>query len=230
MNNYKKTALAVLGMSAVLFAGNAMAAIQNLEGTNVFYSFDDTKLGLFGTASVSGDDLTFTPTPGIDFKAASTGALPALINGTLNVTVTAKTNYQLTAFSLVESGGYTRSSGTNVGVTGTFTALDDFEGMGNSLTKNFVTTPLSAASGTWNTAANLAVPVAGWGDNGAVSTIKLTLSNQLFVTGGAGEIWKNTVTVNTSVSAVPEAETYAMMLAGLGLVGFMARRRTRSQI
>ena len=26
---------------------------------------------------------------------------------------------------------------------------------------------------------------------------------------------------------VPEAETYAMMLAGLGLVGFMARRRTR---
>ncbi|HBU29003.1 MAG TPA: pyruvate-binding protein, partial [Thiobacillus sp.] len=25
--------------------------------------------------------------------------------------------------------------------------------------------------------------------------------------------------------AVPEAETYAMMLAGLGLVGFMVRRR-----
>jgi len=30
--------------------------------------------------------------------------------------------------------------------------------------------------------------------------------------------------------AVPEAETYAMMLAGLGLVGFMARRRTMSVI
>jgi hypothetical protein len=30
---------------------------------------------------------------------------------------------------------------------------------------------------------------------------------------------------NVMVTAVPEAETYAMMLAGLGLVGFMARRR-----
>lgn len=30
---------------------------------------------------------------------------------------------------------------------------------------------------------------------------------------------------NLTVSAVPEAETYAMLLAGLGLVGFVARRR-----
>ena len=34
---------------------------------------------------------------------------------------------------------------------------------------------------------------------------------------------------NLTISAVPEAETYAMMLAGLGLVGFMAARR-RSMI
>jgi hypothetical protein len=30
---------------------------------------------------------------------------------------------------------------------------------------------------------------------------------------------------NVSVAAVPEPETYALMLAGLGLLGFMARRR-----
>jgi len=30
---------------------------------------------------------------------------------------------------------------------------------------------------------------------------------------------------NLTIAAVPEAETYALMLAGLGLVGFMARRR-----
>ena len=31
-------------------------------------------------------------------------------------------------------------------------------------------------------------------------------------------------------SAIPEARTYAMMLAGLGLVGFMARRRARGAV
>ncbi|MHB1054194.1 MAG: PEP-CTERM sorting domain-containing protein [Thiobacillus sp.] len=46
--------------------------------------------------------------------------------------------------------------------------------------------------------------------------------------GGANEYGLWTLqgsTLTYSVAAVPEAETYAMMLAGLGLVGFMVRRR-----
>jgi hypothetical protein len=31
-------------------------------------------------------------------------------------------------------------------------------------------------------------------------------------------------------TAIPEAETYAMLLAGLGLMGFIARRRKRNQV
>jgi len=31
------------------------------------------------------------------------------------------------------------------------------------------------------------------------------------------------------VAAVPEPETYAMMLAGLGLINFVARRRKQEQ-
>ena len=34
---------------------------------------------------------------------------------------------------------------------------------------------------------------------------------------------------NVGVAAVPEPETYAMMLAGLGLMGFVARRRKEDQ-
>jgi hypothetical protein len=49
--------------------------------------------------------------------------------------------------------------------------------------------------------------------------------------GGVVDSANNTITVTTSslspfaVAAVPEPETYALMLAGLGLVGFAARRR-----
>lgn len=46
-------------------------------------------------------------------------------------------------------------------------------------------------------------------------------SNQLGE-GFANESWKISA---ASVTAVPEPETYAMMLAGLGMMGFIARRR-----
>ena len=48
----------------------------------------------------------------------------------------------------------------------------------------------------------------------------------LYYAGGASpETYTGTITYHFATAPVPEAETYAMMLAGLGLVGFMARRR-----
>ncbi len=38
----------------------------------------------------------------------------------------------------------------------------------------------------------------------------------------------NDLVVGVSVSPIPEPETYALMLAGLGVVGFMARRRKQA--
>ncbi|MES1988356.1 MAG: FxDxF family PEP-CTERM protein, partial [Pseudomonadota bacterium] len=35
---------------------------------------------------------------------------------------------------------------------------------------------------------------------------------------------------NLTVAAVPEPETYAMLLAGLGLLGFMSRSRKNEQV
>lgn len=48
------------------------------------------------------------------------------------------------------------------------------------------------------------------------------------LTGGIalGSIWESTTRYDyVNVTAVPEPETYAMLLAGLGVIGFMARRR-----
>jgi hypothetical protein len=49
-----------------------------------------------------------------------------------------------------------------------------------------------------------------------------------FATGGDPDYFHltgNGVLTYTAVAAVPEADSYAMMLAGIGLVGFMVRRR-----
>lgn len=43
----------------------------------------------------------------------------------------------------------------------------------------------------------------------------------------AGATTGGTYNGNISISPVPEPESYAMMLAGIGLMGFVARRRTK---
>lgn len=44
---------------------------------------------------------------------------------------------------------------------------------------------------------------------------------------GAGNTYTFTLTQTPTVGVVPEPETYAMLLAGLGLVGFIARRKKK---
>jgi hypothetical protein len=71
----------------------------------------------------------------------------------------------------------------------------------------------------------------GWGNSGSDNWVLLlpTLSASLHEIVVTGTPLLNTVgftgSLALNVSAVPEPETYAMMLGGLGLVGFMARRR-----
>lgn len=57
-------------------------------------------------------------------------------------------------------------------------------------------------------------------NGGGVGDLRIGLHVQGFY-GGGGESFVN------SASPVPEARTYVMMLAGLGLVGFMAARRRK---
>ncbi len=49
--------------------------------------------------------------------------------------------------------------------------------------------------------------------------------NYLLGVKGYNEIGSTAVSATYSVTAVPEPETYAMMLLGLGAVGFLSRRR-----
>lgn len=227
----KKIALAVVGLSAALLGGNALAVSTTMTGTSVSYSFDTDDLGLFGTASLSGDSLVFTPT---SFTAASVNGIfspGAVAVQTLHVTVSANSGYQLSAVNLTESGTYSLSGGATAFVTGNITATD-IEGTtsGQEIGKIVTTAPLTVIGATtgWTANAGVVLPATGWGGtDGVVNSIGLKITNQLFAAsalGGASEVWKSAVGINVVTSPVPEAKTYAMLLAGLGLVGFMARR------
>jgi hypothetical protein len=52
-------------------------------------------------------------------------------------------------------------------------------------------------------------------------------SSQTYASNQYGNYTTFTTDAVSAVAAVPEPETYAMMLAGLGVVGFIARRRRR---
>ena len=237
MRALKKTAQAVVGLSVALLSGSALAAIPApLVGTYVTYTFLGDP-GIYGTVSLSGDDLVFAPTA--DFKALSANGLSGLKNKSLTIQVSVNDAYlsslSLSGFSLVEGGSYSLSgSGAQAGVKGYIEALD-IEGNTDLKAKGDITASgLGVIGGThsWTGNAAVALPGAGWGGaDGVVSSVNLTLSNVLTtktVAGTTAEIWKNAVNLHVVTSPVPEAETYAMMLAGLGLVGFMMRRKRQA--
>jgi hypothetical protein len=235
MRNYTKIALAVAGLSIALQGGNALAATPTtLTGTTVSYSFDADDLGLFGAASLSGDELVFTPA---NFTATSVNGSAGAAFQTLHITVSANSGFQLSAVNLAESGAYSLTGGASAFVTGNITALD-IEGTTSAQEIGTIATTEStdvvgSATG-WTANAGVVVPATGWGGtDGVVNSIGLKITNQLFATSVAGssaEVWKNAASLTVVTSPVPEAETYAMLLAGLGLVGFMARRRSLSVI
>lgn len=221
MRMNKKVFAAVL--SGMLLCSNASAI--TLVGGNVSYNFDATKLGLFGTASVVGGNLAFTPT---NFKATS--SVPA--TWSVHIDITANAGYTLSALNLSESGGYSMpGTADQVYLGGNISVLDIEGDTSKKLVSNIETlAPLSTGGNSWTAQAGVLVPASGWGgSDGIVSSVRFTISNQLFALGG-GQIWKDTIGVAAVTTPVPEAKTYAMMLVGLGLVGFIARRRSLATV
>jgi len=81
---------------------------------------------------------------------------------------------------------------------------------------------------TWvpNAGAGVGPGYLGWG---TYNFNNVAAGNYVFSTWGtASGTYGGTYLASVAVAAVPEPESYAMLLAGLGLLGFVARRRSRS--
>ena len=83
----------------------------------------------------------------------------------------------------------------------------------------FLENETGGSSNSWVTDAITAVNVGGW-TNPTSGLLRVQVLN---LTDAAGGLHQDQL----YVAAIPEPETYAMLLAGLGLMGFVARRRQR---
>jgi hypothetical protein len=140
-----------------------------------------------------------------------------------------------TTITLTEGPPNTYSAGFDIThvVAGLFTDTISFEPTVSGLTNgSLVTIATNDVTNVDFTSANingLAFTFASVGNGEVGFTIPGMLTGPLVMTvmGSAGANASYGGTIN--VSAVPEPETWAMMLGGLGLVGFMARRRKKAE-
>lgn len=209
-------------------ASGASAAMQTLDGVGFDISYDDAALGLFGTPSLVGNSLFFAPSGSPGFSAQTASGFD-FTNSTFAFQITADPGYMLNAFTLVEEGDYFYfGEGAGVAVGGQL-RVKPLEPLAAAMTAateadtSMMNPILSIATNNWSSMSTI--------NTGSIEKANVSIENLLaaysFTTSGPSYafIEKKGVELAVSVVAVPEPESYALMLAGLGMIGMAARRR-----
>jgi hypothetical protein len=228
MKRVNHVAAGVFLLSQAL-SGAAFAASVTLSGNTVDFTFDDTLLGLFGPASLSGDTLFFTP---VDFQAESlNGAGFDLTNSTMNIKVTAHDGWLFSDIALAEEGDYMLfGAGSTAAVTGQIRVRDVAAPLTDVTASIQSTAPLDQSGlFTTNWEAGATADLSAWTGTEAVNvTVQNILLGSTTAASSVAFVDKKFVGLTPTmapITPVPEASAYAMMLAGLGLIGWRIRRR-----
>lgn len=237
MNAIKRNVRPIVTGILLAISGIASAASVTLNGTDVSFTYDDANTGLFGSPTVSGNTIFFTPT---DFKAVSTnGAGTMVTSSTVNVVITPHQGNALTSLSLTERGDYSLDGeGSSVGIGGQLRVFSMNDPI-NVEDSSFITTASNLTINdnlyhNWTAGAGVDLTGAQWSKTSAVN---MTLENVLeATTSGSGPskafIEKKFAGVGITVGLVPPASVpipAAMWLFGSGLLGLVGvARRERA--
>ncbi|MEC5384409.1 PEP-CTERM sorting domain-containing protein [Uliginosibacterium sp. H3] len=221
----KKTITILVSLFALALPA-AQAAQVRLDGATFDVIYDDALLGLFGTPTLLGDSLIFTPTT---FSALSSSANWAFTNATIGLTLVADSGFTLSSVNLVEHGNYLKFGGGGTVFAAGQTSTFDFRTPGTE-----VSSLISGAESSVLSVHDLPV-VTSWEATSAQSfaagatevhyTLQSLLAANAGGAGGLAFIEQKYLSLTTVVSAVPEASQYSMLLVGLGLMGGLFKRR-----
>lgn len=224
-----KTVAASAFVISQLLSGSVFAVSMTMSGDTVDYTFDDTLLGLFGPASLSGDTLYFTPT---DFQAESlNGDGYALTNSTMNIQVSAHDGWAFSNMSLIEKGDYLLLGDESTADVAGQMRVRDVSDVLDDMTASIQSTSALDHIGlpTTNWEAGAVIDLSAWDDT---QTVYVTVQNLLLASTGdesslafVDKKFVGLTPTLAAISPVPEAHTYGMMLAGLGLLGWKIKRR-----
>lgn len=219
---------ALLGLGAT----GVYASSVTLTGTHFDVTYDNAALGLFGApVSLVDDQLYFFPTTFV----AQTDLGIKVSNSTIALKITAKDGFQLSSFGLEEGGDYfyfgSGAAGSHVGVSASgqlrVTPLPGITSANPLSSSSFsANAAYDFTTSNWNASAWAWAPAGTTVANVSIQNILAAYAQR--DPDGYAFIEKKDAVLSIGVTAVPEPETWAMLLSGLALVGFLARRRSDS--
>jgi hypothetical protein len=222
---------AIAAAAAIAALPAAQAATVTVTGERFDLVYDDSLVGLFGTPTLSGTSLFFTPAAFKTQTLNGTGLDEA--SALLNFRVLPHANWTLDGVDLLERGSYLlRGADSFVSASGLLRVFGVADPASEQVAALQATAPFGLANGVaqaWTATAALAfggAPLDGsLGYHVSFSNLLESYTESAATGPRRAYIDTGFAMFNFAVSPVPEPTAPLMMLAGVAVAGLVGRRR-----